>query len=697
MPFRHWALPALLLLSTLLEATACQAAEEATFPAGEWTAVAPAVVGMNEAKLAAARDYALTGNGSGYVTRHGKLVMSWGDPRQRYDLKSTTKSIGATMLGLAIADGKLSLGDRARQHYPELGTPPEENAATGWLDEITILHLATQTAGFEKLGGYGRVLFQPGTHWCYSDGGPNWLADCVTLAYGRDIDEIMFERVFTPLGIARTDLVWRKNQYRPKQLEGVTRREFGSGVSANVDAMARIGLLYLRHGRWRDEQILPSEFVAQASTTPPWVKGLEVKDENHGNASEHYGLLWWNNADGKLVDVPRDAFWSWGLHDSLIAVIPSLDIVAARAGESWKRKKDGEHYDVLAPFLGAIARSVEADDLLERKFGEGPHSRNRKRAIAPYPQSSVITGIEWASKQSIVRRARGSDNWPITWGDDDALYTAYGDGKGFEPLVDVKLSMGLARITGTPDDFQAQNLRAASLETVGDGPRGKKASGMLMLDGVLYLLARNAGNSQLAWSSDHGHTWTWTDWKFTDSFGCPAFLNFGKNYAGARDEYVYLYSHDNDSAYRPADRIVMARAPKNRLRDREAHEVFTGLAASGKPEWNSNVDKREAVFANAGLCYRTQVSYNAALKRYLMCQILPKGDSRFSGGFGVYDAPEPWGPWTTVFFANEWDVGPGETASFPTKWMSNDGRTMYMVFSGEDHFSVRRAKLTVAE
>ena len=63
------------------------------------------------------------------------------------------------------------------------------------------------------------------------------------------------------------------------------------------------------------------------------------------------------------------------------------------------------------------------------------------------------------------------------------------------------------------------------------------------------------------------------------------------------------------------------------------------------------------------------------------------------GGFGVYDAPEPWGPWTTVFFTDQWDVGPGETASFPTKWMSADGHVLHLVFSGDDCFSVRRADL----
>jgi CubicO group peptidase (beta-lactamase class C family) len=201
------------------------------------------------------------------------------------------------------------------------------------------------------------------------------------------------------------------------------------------------------------------------------------------------------------------------------------------------------------------------------------------------------------------------------------------------------------------------------------------------------------GNSRLAWSTDRGKSWTWGDWKFTTSFGAPTFLNFGKNYAGARDGYVYIYSHDSDSAYTPADRMVLARVAKDRIRERNSYEFFKTLDNNNRPLWTKEVTERGAVFTFPGGCYRSGISYNAGLKRYLWSQTLPGSDARFKGGFGIYDAPEPWGPWTTVFFSEEWDVGPGETSSFPTKWVSADGLTLHLVFSGQDSFSVRRARL----
>lgn len=338
-------------------------------------------------------------------------------------------------------------------------------------------------------------------------------------------------------------------------------------------------------------------------------------------------------------------------------------------------------------------------DPLINAITDVPETTSKK--TIPYPRSGLIDGVGWASADTIVRKAKGSDNWPITWADDNQLYAAYGDGWGFEPLTEKKLSLGLVRVEGGPRDHRGFNLRSDSAEQIGQGADGKKASGMLMVDGVLYMWVRNAGNSQLAWSVNRGERWSWADWKFTTSFGAPTFLNFGRDYSGSRDDFVYVYSHDSDTAYLLADTMVLARVPKDRVPERAAYEFFRGIDNRGGPLWTKDIARRGAVFSHPGMCYRTGISYNAGLKRYLWCQIHPDSQHaqgpRFQGGFGIYEAPEPWGPWTTVFFTREWDVGPGETSSFPTKWMSSDGTQLHLLFSGDDYFSVRGARLILRD
>jgi uncharacterized repeat protein (TIGR01451 family) len=330
------------------------------WPTTGWATATPADAGMNQSLLDQARTYALTGGGSGFITRGGKLVMSWGDTRQIYNLRSSTKSIGVSALGLALQDGRVTLNDSAQVHLPGVGVPPDTNLATGWLGDITLQHLATHTAGFEKDGGFGVLLYQPGSTWSYSDGGANWLADVLTVVFGADLNTVLFNRLFSKLGITTADLTWRNNAFRDDTINGIKRREFGSGIRANVDAMARIGYLYLRGGSWDGETILPQGFVDQVGQANPSVVGLPVSDPSgHVNASNHYGLLWWNNADGTLAGVPTDAYWSWGLDDSLIIVIPSLDIVVARAGSGWRSGWNSD-YSVLEPFIGPIVQSVSS-------------------------------------------------------------------------------------------------------------------------------------------------------------------------------------------------------------------------------------------------------------------------------------------------------------------------------------------------
>jgi CubicO group peptidase (beta-lactamase class C family) len=332
-----------------------------------WGHATPGEMGMDAARLRQARDYAMFDRadphqgGSGFITRRGKLVLAWGSPAQLYQVKSASKAIGVAALGVAMQDGRMSLTDQAKRFHAKLGLPPDSNAAAGWLDKITILQLATQTAGFDRGHGFEKLLFEPGTKWAYTDGGPNWLAECLTLEYRQDVKTLLFDRVFTPLGITEADLTWRDSYYRPDLIEGIKRREFGSGIRANMDALARIGYLYLLRGEWQGRQILPKAFVEAVQTTPPSVKGLPMYREGSPGASNHYGLFWWNNNDGAMPGVPRDAFWAWGGMqgrdtETLIVVIPSLEIVVARSGTGWG---DGTiDYKFLTPFIAPIAGSV---------------------------------------------------------------------------------------------------------------------------------------------------------------------------------------------------------------------------------------------------------------------------------------------------------------------------------------------------
>lgn len=341
-----------------------------------WTRVPPADAGMDEALLQAAERYALQAGGAGLIIRKGRLVHSWGPIDRRWDLKSTTKSIGAIALALAMDDNRVRLADLAVTHLPGFGQPPVTNDPAQ-LSRITLLQLATHTAGFEKPGGYGRLVAAPGTQWLYSDGGLNWLADILTNVYAQDLAELFISRVWPVLGInERDDVHWRLsvNGMRPDpRPNGIEHREFAAGIIANVNAMARVGLLYLRRGEWANGQRLFSASFTDVVRTPTAQAAAARLAEplDFPEANLRYGVLWWTNTTGALPQVPRDAYWAWGLGDSLIVVIPSLDLVIARAGDLQPPSPDARifgdddwngDYSVLEPFLDPIVQSVVASD-----------------------------------------------------------------------------------------------------------------------------------------------------------------------------------------------------------------------------------------------------------------------------------------------------------------------------------------------
>jgi len=82
------------------------------------------------------------------------------------------------------------------------------------------------------------------------------------------------------------------------------------------------------------------------------------------------------------------------------------------------------------------------------------------------------------------------------------------------------------------------------------------------------------------------------------------------------------------------------------------------------------------VFAYPANCGRVDVIYDPGIRRYLMALAYDH-----AGGWGLFDAPEPWGPWTTILH-REWDIADTHGYRLPAKWISSDGLGLTLVFSG---------------
>ncbi|ADE16339.1 conserved hypothetical protein [Nitrosococcus halophilus Nc 4] len=332
---------------------------------------------------------------------------------------------------------------------------------------------------------------------------------------------------------------------------------------------------------------------------------------------------------------------------------------------------------------------------------------DRTDRAAPYPPSAKILDMVF-DMSTVQTAAPGSDNWPITWADDNHQYTSWGDGGGFGGTNrEGRVSMGFARIEGTKDHYQGFNVWGGK-GSKNSAKFGGKSYGLISIDGVMYMWrcgpGSNAGvfkSQQLFKSMNHAASWDGLGWELTprdfpntEGFFCPTFLQFGKDYQGARDNYIYMYATENkggaDWDVQIPGEITLIRVPKSKIEDWMSYEFFAGFDNNGNPQWTSNVAKRKPVFEDVkNGVLRPSVAYIQGIDRYILIAQQVSRHRKNNGHIGIYDAPEPWGPWTTVLFGNPWDIGSnGNLQSghktvfwgFSTKW--SKGNRFVMVYTG---------------
>lgn len=175
----------------------------------------------------------------------------------------------------------------------------------------------------------------------------------------------------------------------------------------------------------------------------------------------------------------------------------------------------------------------------------------------------------------MLRLAPGSDLWPVTWAADGNLYASWGDGGGFGGTNSVgRVSLGVARIAGPPSNFTTSNIWGG-VNTEHPAQFSGKAVGLLSMDGVLYAwLNWQNGTNGLAWSDNLGGAWTIASWTFDDNeFAVATFLNFSKDYANSRDNYINIYRIKPPY---PRTDVYLARVDKTQT-DKNRYEFFPDL------------------------------------------------------------------------------------------------------------------------
>jgi hypothetical protein len=307
---------------------------------------------------------------------------------------------------------------------------------------------------------------------------------------------------------------------------------------------------------------------------------------------------------------------------------------------------------------------------------------------APYPKSDIIAEIEW-DFASHERSGIGSDLWYTTWCGDNHLYSAWGDGCGFGTCDEwgpFRASMGVSRIEGTPPNWNARNVWGGLNPLSNQDTVLGKPSGLLCVANTIYLFAKKQGTwdeLRIITSRDYGKTWYVGRFEFGSPLDALSPIQFGRDYADG-PAYVYLYFllhgyRDNEN-----ELLGLVRVPADDIERRSAYEFFMG--ANGKEAlWSRKPADRKAVFINSNgdMGFGIAAMYHPSLDRYF---ISTRHNER--GGWGLYESPNPWGPWRTASYYDDcWkDCSTKFSFVFPHKWMDLDERRFWLVFSGHPEY-----------
>jgi CubicO group peptidase (beta-lactamase class C family) len=310
------------------------------WPTEGWRTSTPEEQGIDSAKLAdalLAMHEQKVNIHSLMIVRNGRLLVDAYfypyDGRSVHNLRSDTKSVTTTLIGLAIDQGKLHLTDPMLSFFPNIKiTHPDPLLQTVTIKDLVMMANGLESMGLEQDEGTlsemeasdnflqfavdRKVAAKPGTKFVYDSPGMHILSGILQNATGMTELEFARKYLFGPLGIR--DVVW------PSDTQGYT-HGWGDLHLLPRDA-AKIGYLWLYGGQWEGKQLISADWVKAASKT-------QIKT----GMDDNYSYGWWISDDSGTVSAV-------GRGGQYIKVVPAFNAIVVATGAGWE-------YDQIDPLL----------------------------------------------------------------------------------------------------------------------------------------------------------------------------------------------------------------------------------------------------------------------------------------------------------------------------------------------------------
>ncbi len=345
------------------------------------------------------------------LLRHGSVVAeAWwtpfgaDDPHQLYSL---SKSFTSTAVGMAIAEGKMSLDDTVVSFFPEdLPENPSANLKAMRVRDLLSMstgHVSSDLRGFTFQSE--NVLTKeflalpvehvPGTHFLYNTPATYMCSAIVQKVTGQKVVDYLQPRLFDPLGIEKP--LWTESP------QGISHGGFG--LNLRTEDIARFGQLYLQEGEWNGRQVVPVEWVAAATSRQTSNGSNPGNDWNQG-----YGYQFWRCRHG--------FYRGDGAFGQYCIVMPEYDaVLAITSGTANMGAIMQLAWDHLVPGMtkSTLSRNRAGADALRDRIA------SLQLPIASGAASAPRAGSVSGSTYEFPKNDRGIKSVKLTFGDDATL------------------------------------------------------------------------------------------------------------------------------------------------------------------------------------------------------------------------------------------------------------------------------------
>ncbi len=271
------------------------------------------------------------GSAAVFVAEGGVAVCAWGDVERPLNAHSIRKPILGSMIGIAVSEGDLSLGDTlADLGINDIHALTEQERSATVLDLLRgrsgVYHEAAYETAGKRRERPARGSHIPGSHFWSN----NWDFNALLTIYEQESGNTFFdefERVIaSPIGME--DFRAAHGEYHFER-ERSLHPAYPLRISARD--LARFGTLYLRDGRWDGRTIVPAEWTAEST------RAHTVFDDGGGytgtfQAGAGFGFMWWVypagcQPPGRPTLDAHDIVAAQGAGGHVMLLIRELDLV----------------------------------------------------------------------------------------------------------------------------------------------------------------------------------------------------------------------------------------------------------------------------------------------------------------------------------------------------------------------------------